>query len=82
MKRSDYGHWARKAAEWGQSYLDGLSDRPVRAQTAPGDILAHIPAEPPEAPEDMAAIFADFERIIPDGLTHWQHPRFFAYFPA
>ena len=41
-----------------------------------------LPSSPPEAPEDMETIFADFERIVPDGMTHWQHPRFFAYFPA
>ena len=55
---------------------------PVRAQTAPGEIAAQIPDAPPESPEAMAEIFADFERIILPGMTHWQHPRFFAYFPA
>jgi len=82
MKISDFTKWSNRATEWGQRYLDGLRDRPVRAQVAPGDIAAQLPASPPEQPEDMAAIFADFERIVPDGMTHWQHPRFFAYFPA
>ena len=59
-----------------------LRERPVRAQTKPGDIARRIEAAAPERGEPMEAIFADFERIIPDGLTHWQHPRFFAYFPA
>ena len=82
MKREDYYQWAERAARWGAEYLDTLEDRPVRAQTAPGEIAAMLPEAPPELPEDMEAIFADFERIVPGGMTHWQHPRFFAYFPA
>lgn len=82
MNKSDYRHWAHKAADWGADYLDDLKDRPVRAQVAPGEIAALIGETPPEAGEDMDAIFADFDRIVPNGMTHWQHPRFFAYFPA
>ena len=54
----------------------------VRARTRPGDIIRQIADAAPESGEAMDTIFADFERIIPDGLTHWQHPRFFAYFTA
>jgi aromatic-L-amino-acid decarboxylase len=82
MKRDDYFEWAQRAAAWGANYLSTLRERPVRAQTAPGEIAAMLPIEPPEQPADMETIFADFERIVPDGMTHWQHPRFFAYFPA
>jgi aromatic-L-amino-acid decarboxylase len=59
-----------------------LRDRPVRAPLVPGAIAGQLPQSPPEAPEPMAEIFADFDRIVPPGITHWQHPRFFAYFPA
>ena len=82
MKREDYYRWAERAAQWAADYLSTLEDRPVRAQTAPGEIAAMLPSAPPEAPVDMETIFADFERIVPGGMTHWQHPRFFAYFPA
>ena len=82
MKREDYYRWAERAARWGADYLSTLEDRPVRAQTAPGEIAAMLPEAPPELPEDMETIFADFERIVPRGMTHWQHLRFFAYFPA
>ncbi len=82
MNRKDYYKWAKRAARWGAEYLATLNDRPVRAQTKPGDIAAKLPASPPEEPTDMETIFADFERIVPDGMTHWQHRRFFAYYPA
>lgn len=82
MNWDDYAHWGRHIADWGAEYHKTLRDRPVRAQTAPGEIAAQLPTAPPNAPEDMAAVMADFEAIIMPGMTHWQHPRFFAYFAA
>jgi len=80
MDKADFTKWSNRATDWGQEYLDTLRTRPVRAQAKPGDIAAQLPAAAPEQPENMEAIFADFARIVPDGMTHWQHPRFFAYF--
>ena len=82
MNEDQFRSWSRRAAEWGADYRASLRDRPVRAQTAPGEIFTRIAAHPPEMPEPMEAIFADFEETILPGITHWQHPRFFAYFPA
>lgn len=82
MQSDDFRHWSRRAADWGVDYRETLRNRPVRAETKPGDIARQIADAPPEQAEDMSAIFADFERIILPGMTHWQHPRFFAYFPA
>ena len=82
MSAFDLRHWSHRAADWAADYHEGLRDRPVRAQTEPGQIAAQIAAAPPETAEAMEAIFADFERVIPDGMTHWQHPRFFAYFQS
>ena len=82
MRREDYYQWAERAARWGAEYLATLGERPVRAQIAPGEIAAMLPEAPPDEPVDMETIIADFERIVPDGMTHWQHPRFFAYFPG
>jgi aromatic-L-amino-acid decarboxylase len=82
MDHDEFRRWAVKAAEWGAGYRAEIAGRPVRAQTAPGDVARAIAAAPPEAGEPMDAVFADFERIILPGITHWQHPRFFAYFPA
>lgn len=82
MNWDEFRDWSHKAADWGADYRASLRDRPVRASTAPGGIAARIAPSPPESAEPMAAIFADFENTIVPGMTHWQHPRFFAYFPA
>ncbi|NMG40071.1 aspartate aminotransferase family protein [Chelativorans sp. ZYF759] len=82
MDNEEFRHWAVRSAEWGADYRESLKDRPVRSRTAPGAIAALIANEPPEQPEPMEAIFADFEKKIVPGMTHWQHPGFFAYFPA
>lgn len=82
MDRQEFRHWAARAAEWGADYREGLTEKPVRASTVPGAVAAQIPAAPPENPEPMEEIFADFEQKIVPGMTHWQHPGFFAYFPA
>jgi len=78
----DFRRWAVKAAEWGADYRAHLRERPVRPNVKPGGIAAQIAPAPPENAEPFERIFADFERIIPAGMTHWQHPRFFAYFPG
>ena len=67
---------------WGVEYLSTFAERPVRAQTVSGVIAVMLPAVPSEEPTDMEAIFSDVERIVPDGITPWQHPRLFAYFCA
>ncbi|MET3354592.1 UNVERIFIED_ORG: aromatic-L-amino-acid decarboxylase [Xanthobacter viscosus] len=82
MKGEAFRHWALVAANWAADYRAGLKNRPVRAGTKPGEIAAQLPTSAPEEAEPMADIFADFERILVPGMTHWQHPRFFAYFPA
>lgn len=82
MKYSDYAQWTNRATRWIEQHFATLRDKPVRAQTEIGAIAARLPAHPPEQAVDMETIMADFERIVPDGITHWQHPRFFAYFPS
>ena len=82
MNHDDLRVWSKRAADWAHGYHAGLRDVPVRAPLVPGAIAAQLPGAAPEAAQPMEAIFADFERIVPAGMTHWQHPRFFAYFPA
>jgi aromatic-L-amino-acid decarboxylase len=82
MDHEDLRVWSKRAADWIADYHGGLRARPVRPDIPPGTVSAALPADAPEAAEPIADIFADFERIVPDAMTHWQHPRFFAYFPA
>ncbi len=82
MDSEDFRKWSRRAADWGADYRGAIRDLPVRPRVEPGEIAALIAPSAPEAPEPMEKIFADFERDIVPGMTHWQHPRFFAYFPA
>ena len=82
MNWDDFASWSKHVADWGAAYHTTLRDRPVRAQTRPGEIAAQLPVSPPVKAEDMSTILKDFEQIVMPGMTHWQHPRFFAYFPA
>ncbi len=80
MKYSDLPKWSGETSRWAEEYYAKLAERPVRSQVKPGDIASLLPVNPPEHPEEMEVIFQDFKEIIPKGMTHWQHPRFFAYF--
>lgn len=82
MDDETFRAWAHRAADWSVDYLAGVGERPVRAQVAPGEIFRQLPEAPPAAGEAMEAIFSDLDRVVMPGMTHWQHPRFFAYFPA
>jgi aromatic-L-amino-acid/L-tryptophan decarboxylase len=82
MRIDEIRSWGGRIAAWSAEYLSGVRDRPVRSPQAPGITLNALPSAPPEKGEDFAAIFADFEKVIVPGLTHWQHPRHFAYFPC
>lgn len=82
MNSDDFRDAGHRMVDWIADYLDSVQGFPVRAQTRPGDILAALPKEAPEDGEDMKAIMADVDRLIMPGISHWQHPRFFAYFPS
>ncbi len=82
MKYEDLPEWSGRVAEWADSYYRGLRDQPVRARVEPGEVTRAIAPGPPEDAEPMERIFSDFTTLIPDAMTHWQHPRFFAYFPS
>ena len=82
MNWDEFADWSAKIGAWGAAYHKSLRDRPVRAQTRPGEIAAQLPEVPPEGPEGMAEIFADIDHVVLPGMTHWQHPRFFAYFTS
>jgi aromatic-L-amino-acid decarboxylase len=82
MTPDEFRAAAHEMVDWMADFMAGVEARAVRPDVAPGDILARLPAAPPEHGEAMAGIFADFEDIVLPGMTHWQHPSFFAYFPG
>jgi aromatic-L-amino-acid/L-tryptophan decarboxylase len=68
------------AVDWVASYLQRVGELPVLAQVAPGELRAALPASPPEAAEPFAAVLRDLDEVLIPAATHWQSPRFFAYF--
>jgi len=82
MTPDEFRRFGHQLVDWIADYRDGLSKRPVMEPVEPGAIKAALPAIPPEQPEPMQALIADLDRIVVPGLTHWQHQRFFGYFPA
>jgi len=68
--------------DWIADYLDGIESFPVQPVIEPGTVRANLPPGPPANPEPWPAILDDLERVILPGVTHWQSPNFFGYFPA
>jgi aromatic-L-amino-acid decarboxylase len=68
------------ALDWVAGYLERVRDHPVLAQVEPGEIRARLPAAPPDEPEPFAAVLHDLDDVLMPGITHWQSPRYFAYF--
>ncbi|MDQ6742981.1 MAG: pyridoxal-dependent decarboxylase [Candidatus Dormibacteraeota bacterium] len=82
MTPDEFRRWGGEAVEWVARYMERVEDFPVLSQVAAGDIRRALPAHPPEAAEPFAAVLRDLDEIIVPGITHWQSPRFFGYFPA
>ena len=68
------------AADWAADFHERVRDLPVQARVKPGDVRAQLPDAPPEEGEPFAAMLRDLDEIIVPGLTHWNHPRFYAWF--
>jgi len=79
---SEFRKEAHKMADRLADYYEQVENLPVKSQVKPGEVIEKLPALPPDKPESIGTIMADFESIIMPGITHWQHPSFFAYFPA
>ena len=82
MNSDEFRKAGYRIIDWIADYRAGIEARPVMAKTAPGDIKAMLPASPPQQPESFDAILADLDRVVMPGVTAWQHPRFFGYFPS
>jgi aromatic-L-amino-acid decarboxylase len=82
MTPEEFRSHAHHLVDWMADYLENVEGFPAKAQVAPGEVLAKLPACPPARGERFEAIFSDFRSAIMPGMTHWQHPLFCAYFPA
>ena len=74
-----YGH---QFVDWLADFFGHIEDHQVKPDIQPGDILKQLPTSPPDKGESMDDIFNDFQTVVMPGMTHWQHPGWFAYFPA
>ena len=80
MDIESFRHDGHRLIDWIAEYLAHPERYPVLAQVEPGQVRRALPEEPPEKPEPLEAILQDVEKVIAPGLTHWNHPGFFAYF--
>lgn len=82
MHQEAFRKHAHHLVDWMADYLENIAEYPVKPSLQPGAIKMQLPAEAPFASEPFENIFDDFKKIIVPGMTHWQHPYFFAYFPT
>src|SRR5262245_27980953 len=82
MSPDEFRQLGHQLIDWVADYRAGVTQFPIMARTKPGEIRKQFPSAPPEAPEGFDGLFRDVEQLIVPGLTHWQHPAFFGYFPS
>ena len=82
MTPEEFRRLGHQVIDWVADYRERAATLPVMSRVAPGDIKAQLPASPPQSPEGFEAVMRDLDRVILPGLSHWQHPRFFGYFPS
>jgi len=82
MNPQQFREFGREVVDWIADYYETIENLPVLSQARPGQVRAQLPDRAPEVPESFDAILADMKKIILPGVTHWQSPNFFAYFPA
>jgi aromatic-L-amino-acid decarboxylase len=82
MSPEEFRRHGHAVVDWIADYYERIESFPVLSQVSPGEIRASLPEHPPEQPEPFEAVLRDLDDKLMPGITHWQHPAFFAYFPA
>src|SRR5262245_9320488 len=82
MNPEEFRRYGHQLIDWIADYRAGVAEHPVMSPVEPGQIKAKLPSTPPQQAEPFEAVLRDVERILLPGLSHWQSPRFFGYFPA
>src|SRR3954454_8975650 len=82
MTPEEFRRHGHAVVDWIADYYERIESFPVLSQVSPGDVRAALPSSPPERGEGFDGVLADLDAKILPGITHWQHPAFFAYFPA
>ncbi|WP_225994032.1 aminotransferase class I/II-fold pyridoxal phosphate-dependent enzyme [Actinomadura rudentiformis] len=82
MTPDEFRRYGKQVIDWIADYHEKIESYPVLSQVRPGEVAAGLPDHPPERGEGFDALLADLDRVIMPGITHWQHPGFFAYFPS
>jgi aromatic-L-amino-acid decarboxylase len=82
MTPEEFRALGHRVVDWVARYMERVDELPVGAPVEPGQIAAMLPGEAPESPEGWDEILADLDRVVMPGITHWQSPSFFAYFPC
>lgn len=82
MTPEEFRAAGHRLIDWLADYRLRVGELPVMARTTPGEVKGQLPTEPPAEPEPFDRLMADLEAIVLPGLSHWQHPRFFGYFPS
>lgn len=82
MSADEFRRLGHAYVDWVASYWERVESLPVQSPVAPGDVVAALPTSPPSTGVDLDVALADLDDVVVPGLTHWQHPSFFAFFPA
>ena len=82
MDPEEFRRFGHQVVDWIADYRARAAGQPVMSRVEPGSVRAQLPPSPPDEPEGFEAILVDLDRVVVPGLSHWQHPRFFGYFPS
>jgi aromatic-L-amino-acid/L-tryptophan decarboxylase len=82
MTPEEFRRFGHAVVDWVADYRERAASLPVMSRATPGSVRACLPESPPSSGEPFEAVLHDLDTVILPGLTHWQHPDFFGYFPA